>query len=314
MKKILGIVISVILAMTALTACGAPAAPSPSPSAPAGSPDAPAAPEVTPADTSNFDTNADINVVSREEGSGTRGAFIELFKIEVKKEDGSKKDMTTKEADIANKTDVMMTTVANNPFAIGYSSMGSLNDTIKALKIDGVEPTSENVINGTYKISRPFNIATKGEPTGLAKDFIDFVLSKEGQEVVSKSYISVVNDAPAFNNTNVSGRIVIGGSSSVSPIIEKLKEAYLAINSAAAIEIQTTDSTAGMTGAIEGTCDIGMASRDLKDAEKEQLTPIAIALDGLAVIVNNENPLEDISPEQVRSIFVGEALSWSEVQ
>ncbi len=312
MKKILGIVISVILAMAALTACGSPATPSPSPSASADNTADQPAP--SPAAQNNFDTNADINVVSREEGSGTRGAFIELFKIEVKNDDGSKKDMTTKEADIANKTDVMMTTVANNPYAIGYSSMGSLNDTVKALKINDVEATSENVINGSYKISRPFNIATKGEPTGLTKDFIDFVLSKEGQEVVGKSYIPVVDEAPAFNNTNVSGRIVIAGSTSVSPIIEKLKEAYLAINSNAAIEIQTTDSTAGMTGAIEGTCDIGMASRDLKDAEKAELTPVVIALDGLAVIVNNENPLETITPEQVKSIFVGEALSWSELQ
>ena len=256
----------------------------------------------------------EITVVSREDGSGTRGAFIELFGIEVKGENGTKKDMTTKEAVIANKTDVMLGNVAGDPAAIGYVSLGSLNDTVKALSIDGAEASAENVKNGTYSIARPFNIATNGEAAGLAKDFIDFILSAEGQQVVSGSYIAIDANAPVYAGTKPSGKITVAGSSSVTPVMEKLKEAYLAINLDAEIEIQMTDSTAGMTAAMEGVCDIGMASRELKPAETEKLTGIPIALDGIAVVVNRENPAADMSSAQVQSIFTGETTSWDNVK
>ncbi len=255
-----------------------------------------------------------ITVVSREDGSGTRGAFIELMKIEVKNEDGSKKDMTTKEANIVNKTDVMLTTVSNDKNAIGYVSLGSLNDGVKALEIDGVKASTETVKDGSYKVSRPFNIAVKGEAEGIVKNFMDFILSKEGQEVVAKSYIKVKDDAESFKGINGEGKIVIAGSSSVTPVMEKLKEAYEALNAGASIEIQQSDSTTGLSAAIDGTCDIGMSSRELKDSEKEKLNATKIALDGIAVIVSNNNDLNALSSEQVKKIFTGEITTWSEVQ
>jgi len=262
---------------------------------------------------SSFDATKAISVISREDGSGTRGAFIELFGIEVKGDDGSKKDMTTKEAVIAKQTDIMMANIAQDKYAIGYISLGSLGDTVKALRINGTEASAENVKNGRYPIVRPFNIATKGEPAGLAKDFIDFILSAEGQAVVSKNYIAITDDAPAYAGNKPLGKIVVAGSSSVTPVLEKLKEAYLTINANAAIEIQQSDSSAGMTGTIDGTCDIGMASRELKDSELTELTATQIAMDGIAVIVNNDNPVAFITAEQVRSIFTGETTKWSDV-
>ena len=263
--------------------------------------------------TADFDKGKSISVVSREDGSGTRGAFVELFKIEIKTPEGGKKDMTTKEAVIANKTDVMMVNIAGDPYAIGYISLGSLNGSVKALDIDGVKPSAENVKNGSYKISRPFNIATKGEPTGLAKDFIAFILSRDGQAVVGKGYIPVKEEAAPYAGGKMSGKITVAGSSSVSPIMEKLKEAYVAKNPNAVVEVQMSDSTAGMTGAMNGTCDIGMSSRALKDSEKAKLTETAIAHDGIAVIVNNKNPLGGLSADQVKSIFTGVSATWSQV-
>ena len=221
--------------------------------------------------------------------------------------------MTTTEAIIANKTDVMLTNVASDIHAIGYVSLGSLNDTIKALKIDGTAASADNVKNGTYKISRPFNIATKGEPSALAKDFIDFILSADGQAVVAKSYIAVDDSSAPYAGTKPSGRIVVAGSSSVTPVMEKLAEAYALLNPDAVIEIQLSDSTAGMNGAIDGTCDIGMASRTLKDSETAVLNATAIALDGIAVIVNADNPVENLTAEQVRKVFTGELTLWSEI-
>lgn len=265
-------------------------------------------------DAGEFDPSKTIRVVSREDGSGTRSAFIELFGIEVKGADGSKKDLTTKEAVIAKQTDVMMTNIAGDKYAVGYISLGSINKTVKAIQIDGVDPAAENVQNGTYPVARPFNIATKGEPAGLAKDFIEFILSGDGQAVVAKSYIAVDENAPAYAGSKPAGKIVVAGSSSVTPVMEKLKEAYLEINPNAIIEIQLSDSSAGMTGAIEGTCDIGMASRALKDSELEQLISTQIAWDGIAVIVNNENPVSSLTKEQVRGIFTGELTKWSEIQ
>lgn len=254
-----------------------------------------------------------ITVVSREDGSGTRGAFIELMGIEQKDADGNKTDMTTVDAMITNKTDVMLSTIAGDPAAIGYVSLGSLNDNVKALQIDGAEATPENVKSGTYKVARPFNIATKGEPTGVAKDFINYILSADGQKIVSEDYISISDDAATFETDGSSGKIVVGGSSSVFPLMEKLAEGYEAINGAAEIEVQSSDSTAGMSGAADGTFDIGMASRALKDDEAAQLTGTVIANDGIAVIVNNENAISGLTSEQVQKIYTGEITDWSEV-
>ena len=260
-----------------------------------------------------FDANREISVVSREGGSGTRGAFIELFGVEVKGDDGSKKDMTTDEAVIANKTDVMLTNIAGDEYAIGYVSIGSLNDSVKALNIDGAPATTAAIVAGDYTIMRPFVIATKSDVSELAADFIDYILSKEGQDIISGSYIAVVDDAQSFAGKLPEGKIVVGGSSSVTPVMEKLVEAYQALNDAATIEIQMTDSSAGMAGAIEGSLDIGMSSRDLKDEEKAELTDVVIALDGIAVIVNTVNPLDGATKEQVKNVFIGEVTSWSDL-
>ena len=256
-----------------------------------------------------------ISVLSREDGSGTRGAFIELFGIEQKDADGNKVDNTIDSAEITNSTSVMMTTVAGNKAAIGYVSLGSLDESqVKAVLIDGAEATAENVKSGTYKVSRPFNIATKGDPDGLAKDFIDFILSEEGQAVVEENgYVSEGNTG-AFEGTKPEGKITVGGSSSVTPVMEKLKEAYTAVNPNATIEVQQSDSTTGMTSTIDGTYDIGMASRELKDTEAEKLTATVIAQDGIAVVVNNNNPIDNLTKDQVKSIYVGETTSWSEVE
>lgn len=263
----------------------------------------------------NFDKAEDISVVSREDGSGTRGAFIELFGVEVKDDKGNKKDNTTANAIISNKTDVMLANIAGDSQAIGYVSLGSLNHTVKAVTIDGTEATADNIKAGTYTVSRPFNIVTKGDVSELAKDFISYILSAEGQTIVNDNkYIEVNETAQAYAGLKPQGKIVIAGSSSVSPVMEKLVESYKAINKDAEIEIQTSDSTAGVTGCIEGTCDIGMASRDLKDTEKESLKATAIALDGIAVIVNQENPISNMTKDQVKSIFVGETTTWDAVK
>lgn len=261
-----------------------------------------------------FDTTRTVNVVSREDGSGTRGAFIELFGVEVKNEAGEKMDMTTQTAAITNSTSVMMTTVSGDPYAIGYISLGSLNDTVKALKIDGADATADNIKAGTYKISRPFNIVTGANVTENAQDFIDFILSAEGQKVVSDAGYTPLDGAPAYEGSMTSGKVVVAGSSSVSPVMEKLKEAYLAINTGVEIEVQQSDSSTGVTSTVEGICDIGMASRAIKDSEMEKgVTGTVIATDGIAVIVNHENTASDLTAEQVRAIFTGEATTWDKV-
>lgn len=260
-----------------------------------------------------YDTSEYINVVSREDGSGTRGAFIELFGIEEKDENGEKVDYTTEEAIITNSTDVMMTTIAGDAYAIGYCSLGSLNDTVKAVTIDGAEATVENIKSGAYAISRPFNIVTQDSISAPAQDFINFILSADGQAVVSENgYITVADDAADFTSDNSEGKIVVAGSSSVTPVVEKLKEAYEAVNTKVEIEIQESDSTTGVTAAIDGTCDIGMASRALKE-EETGVSATEIALDGIAVIVNNNSPVEDLSKDAVKSIFTGEFTAWDEV-
>ena len=255
-----------------------------------------------------------ISVVSREDGSGTRGAFVELTGVEEKDADGNKTDNTTADAIISNSTEIMMTTVSGDEYAIGYSSTGSLNDTVKALNVDGVEPTAQNIKDGKYSLSRPFNIATKGTPGKLAQDFIDYILSEEGQKVVEDNgYIASVDDAKAFKSSGESGKLVVAGSSSVTPVMEKLAEAYKAVNKKAEIEIQESDSTTGMTAA-DGTCDIGMASREIEDSEKDKgLTSQAIALDGIAVIVNTQNTRTEITTDMVKKIFTGEVTDWNDV-
>ena len=262
----------------------------------------------------DFDTSSDITIVSREDGSGTRGAFIELFGIEEKDSDGNKVDNTTEDAQITNSTSVMLTTVAGDDYAIGYVSLGSLDDSVKALKIDGAEATAENIKSGEYKVSRPFNIATKADlDNEVAKDFIDFIMSTEGQAVVEENGYIAVDDVEDYSGSAPSGKAVVGGSSSVSPVMEKLIEAYKDVNPNAEIELQTTDSTTGMTSTIDGSYDIGMASRELKDEEASELEATVIATDGIAVIVNKNNTVDDLSVDQVKSIYTGEALSWDDV-
>ena len=265
--------------------------------------------------TSDWDETSDVTIVSREDGSGTRGAFIELFGIEEKQDDGTKVDMTTTDAQITNNTSVMLTTVADNEYAIGYVSLGSLNDSVKALKIDGAEATAENIENGSYKVSRPFNIAVKKDLNNeVAKDFMSFIMSTEGQKVVADEKYIAVADVKDYAGTKPSGSCVVGGSSSVSPLMEKLIEAYKAVNPNASIELQTSDSTTGMTSTIEGSYDIGMASRELKEEEAAELEPTVIATDGIAVIVNNANPLDELSADQVKDIYVGNVSTWDEIR
>lgn len=255
-----------------------------------------------------------ITVVSREDGSGTRGAFIELFGIEEEDADGNKVDKTTEDAAISNSTEVMMTTVSGDEYAIGYTSLGALNDSVKALKVDGVEATAENVKDGTYKISRPFNIATKGDLSEVAQDFVNYIMSADGQAVVEENGYIAVAEGSAFKSNGAKGKIVVAGSSSVTPVMEKLSEAYKEINANAEIEVQQSDSTTGMTAAAEGTCDIGMASRELKDSETGAgLTGTAIAMDGIAVIVNQDNEIEDINADAVKAIYTGETKDWNDL-
>ena len=252
-----------------------------------------------------------ISVISREDGSGTRGAFIELFGIEQKNSAGKKVDYTTDEATITNSTAVMLTSVASDKYAIGYVSLGSLNNSVKALKIDGADATVANIKNGSYKISRPFNIAVKDNLSAAAQDFVNYIMSSDGQKVIEANKYIKVSDA-SFKSTQAGGKVVVAGSSSVSPVMEKLIESYKAVNPNAKIELQTSDSTTGVTNAASGTCDIGMASRALKDSEKAKgLKEITIAIDGIAVIVNKENEMNDAAKDFIRDIYVGKITKWN---
>lgn len=260
-----------------------------------------------------FDAGRMIDVISREEGSGTRGAFVEMTGVE-QKMDGKKVDMTTEDAQITNSTAVMMTAVAGDPYAIGYISLGSLNDSVKAVKVAGVEATAGNVKSGVYPVARPFNIAWKEEALSDAgRDFIAYIVSDEGQAIVSANGYVGSDDAVPYEAAAVTGKVVVAGSSSVSPVMEKLAEAYMAANGGVEIEIQTSDSTTGMTSAMEGSCEIGMASRELKEVEATALNSCAIAMDGIAVIVNNENPVEDLSLAQICAVYTGETTAWNEL-
>lgn len=302
-RKAVALALSVLLAMGALAGCGGSGSESESESG----------------DASNSGVaSQEISVVSREDGSGTRGAFVELTGVEEKDADGNKVDNTTPDAIISNSTSTVMTTVAGNEASIGYISLGSLNDTVKGVKVDDVEPTAENINNGTYKLSRPFNIVTKGEVTKTseaAQDFINFIMSADGQKVISdNSYIEVENSG-AFTSNGASGKIVIAGSSSVTPVMEKLTEAYKAVNGNVEIEVQESDSTTGITSTADGTCDIGMASRDLDESETANgLVSTAIAMDGIVVIVNNNNDVEGLTKDQINDIFRGNVTDWSEVK
>lgn len=290
MKKALAVTLGAALMLGSLAACGS-------------------------SSSDGFDASQEISVVSREEGSGTRGAFVELTGVEEKDADGNKVDNTTTNAITCNSTEVVLTTVSGDDYAIGYISLGAMNDTVKALKIGGVEASEENINNGTYTLSRPFNIVTKGDVSEVAQDFINFILSADGQAVVSDNkYIEIANSG-AFTSTNPSGKIVIAGSSSVTPVMEKLVEAYKAINTNAEVEVQESDSTTGITSTSDGTCDIGMASRELKDSEIELgLSSTVIAMDGIAVIVNTNNPADDYTVDQVKDIFTGTAATWEDVK
>ena len=305
MKKTVCLLLAGLMTIGALTGCGSSAD---------NKKDDSAKTETTGEKKSDgFDTSSDITVVSREDGSGTRGAFIELFGVQ-QEENGEKVDMTTEEAVIANSTAVMMTTVAGDDYAIGYASLGSLDDTTKALKVDGVEPSVDTIKDGSYKISRPFNIATKDNVSDVAQDFINYIMSDDGQKVIEDNgYISVSDGK--FESNGAKGKIVVAGSSSVTPVMEKLKEAYEKANGGKiTVEVQQSDSTTGITSAAEGICDIGMASRELKDEEtKENLTATEIARDGIAVVVNNDNDIDELTSDQVKAIFTGETTDWEDL-
>ena len=262
---------------------------------------------------SNGDSSSasgNISVVSREDGSGTRGAFVELFGAQ-KEQNGEKVDLTTDKAIVTNSTSVMLTTVAGDKSAIGYTSLGSLDDTVKVLKIDGTEASVANIKAGSYKISRPFNIVTKDKISEAAQDFINFILSSDGQAVVEENGYIPLDDTKAYQSSVDSGKVVVSGSSSVTPVMEKLKEAYSKVNSKVEVEIQQSDSSTGITNAIEGTADIGMASRDLKDEETSKgVSSTVIAIDGIAVIVNKDNKVDGLTSEQVKTIFTGKTTSW----
>ena len=298
-KKITATALFGVLAVSAFAGCGG-AGSSSNGSSDAGS------------DAAKFDASKTISVVTREEGSGTRDAFTELTGVLVKDGD-NKTDNTTTSAVTINSTEAVITNVKDNEAAIGYISFGSLNDTVKALKIGGVEATADNVKSGDYAVSRPFNIAYKGELSDVAQDFVDYIMSSDGQKIVSDNGYVTVSENAAYSGKKPSGKISVAGSSSVSPVMEKLAEAYQKVNTNAKVEIQTSDSSAGMQSAMGGTCDIGMASRDLKDEEKSALKVETIAKDGIAVIVNNANTCDDLTLDQVKSIYTGETTVWSDI-
>lgn len=260
--------------------------------------------------------STEITVISRESGSGTRGAFVELFEIEKKNAEGKKIDYTINSADISNSTEVVIQSVAGNVNAIGYISLGSLNNSVKALKIDNATASVQSIKDNSYKISRPFNIVVKNDNKDeKVQDFINFILSKDGQAVVeNKGYISVTNNS-SYVSKELSGKITVAGSSSVFPVMEKLAEAYQKVNSGMTVEVSQSDSGTGITSATQGVCDIGMSSRDLKDSEIEKgIKPIKIAIDGVAVIVNKNNQLSNITKEEVCSIYTGTITNWNQVK
>lgn len=263
-----------------------------------------------------FDASNEITVVSREDGSGTRGAFVELTGVEQEDADGNKVDMTTAEAIIQSSTQNVLTTVSGDTYAIGYISLGSLNDDVKAVKVEGTEATVDNVKSGSYSVSRPFNIATKTDGVSeAAQDFISYIMSSEGQAIIEENgYIAADEDAASYEASGASGEVKVSGSSSVTPVMEKLKEAFEAVNSDITVTINQSDSSTGMQDAISGISDIGMASRELKDSETDAgLVNTVIAIDGIAVIVNNNSTVEDLTMDQIMKIYTGEYATWEDV-
>ena len=257
-----------------------------------------------------FAAEGTIIVMSREDGSGTRGAFVELTGVEQ-----DDVDMTTVDAVITNSTAVMLTSVAGDPAAIGYVSMGSLNETVKAVSVDGNAATVEGIKDGSYTLARPFVVTTYGEVGEIAQDLLNYIMSAEGQAIINEEgYIAIDDAAEAYTAAGVSGEITVGGSSSVTPVMEKLAEAYMALNPDVTVVVQQSDSTTGVTGTIEGTVDLGMASRALKAEEEEQgVVGTTIAMDGIAVIVNLENDTENLTTEQIMNIYTGAITDWSEL-
>ena len=317
-RKSVAAVVTAAAMMMSLAACGSSAADStPAASESTASSEA-ASGEAAPAESeaaADFDTDQDITVISREDGSGTRGAFIELTGVEEKNADGQKVDNTTEAAAIQSSTNGVMTAVANDETAIGYISLGSLNDSVKAVKVGGIEASAETVKDGSYTLARPFNIVTNGEATDpVAVDFIAYCLSKDGQALATEEgYVG--SEGEDYTSAQPEGKITVGGSSSVSPLMEKLIEAYKTVNPNAELELQTTDSTTGVSGALEGTYTIGMASRELKDSEVEGgAKATVLALDGIAVVVNPVNTTDDLTVDQIKGIYTGELTVWSDVQ
>lgn len=255
-----------------------------------------------------------ITVISREDGSGTRGAFIELTGIEEKDSNGNKTDNTKKDALICKSTDVVLTQVSGDKNAIGYISFGSLNDTVKALKVEGVEPSTATIESGDYKIVRPFNIAVKDGLSDAAQDFENYILSSDGQDIIEKAgYIKIDKSAAAYASNNASGKVVVSGSSSVTPVMEKLAESYQKANTNITVDVQQSDSSTGIKDAINGTSDIGMASRDISDDELSQgIKSVTIAQDAIAVIVNKDNAVEDITMDEIKAIYTGSKTTWSD--
>lgn len=255
-----------------------------------------------------------ITVISREDGSGTRGAFIELTGIEEKDSNGNKTDNTKKDALICKSTDVVLTQVSGDKNAIGYISFGSLNDTVKALKVEGVEPSTATIESGDYKIVRPFNIAVKDGLSDAAQDFENYILSSEGQDIIEKAgYIKIDKSAVAYASNNASGKVVVSGSSSVTPVMEKLAESYQKANTNVTVDVQQSDSSTGIKDAINGTSDIGMASRDISDDELSQgIKSVTIAQDAIAVIVNKDNAVDDITMDEIKAIYTGSKTTWSD--
>ena len=318
-RKSVAAVVTAAAMMMSLAACGSSAADStPAASESTASSSEAASSEAAPAESEaagDFDADQDITVISREDGSGTRGAFIELTGVEEKNADGQKVDNTTEAAAIQSSTNGVMTAVANDETAIGYISLGSLNDSVKAVKVGGVDASAETVKDGSYTLARPFNIVTNGEATDpVAVDFIAYCLSKDGQALATEEgYVG--SEGEDYTSAQPEGKITVGGSTSVSPLMEKLIEAYKTVNPNAELELLTSDSTTGVSGALDGSYTIGMASRDLKDSETEGgAVATVLALDGIAVVVNPANPVEDLTVDQIKGIYTGELTVWSDLQ
>ena len=317
-RKSVAAVVTAAAMMMSLAACGSSAADSTPAASESTASSETASGEAAPAESeaaADFDTDQDITVISREDGSGTRGAFIELTGVEEKNADGKKVDNTTEAAAIQSSTNGVMTAVANDETAIGYISLGSLNDSVKAVKVGGIEASAETVKDGSYTLARPFNIVTNGEATDpVAVDFIAYCLSKDGQALATEEgYVG--SEGEDYTSAQPEGKITVGGSSSVSPLMEKLIEAYKTVNPNAELELLTSDSTTGVSGALDGTYTIGMASRELKDSEVEGgAKATVLALDGIAVVVNPANTTEDLTVDQIRGVYTGELTTWADVQ